>query len=74
MSFFNAQATQTKFLAVKRISPGKGGFDEGDVPVDRGAVPEGFDVGGVDGHCVDQSANPDSVTGWRKRKTVRLFV
>lgn len=56
--------------AVKSISPSKSGFNEDDVPIDLRAVPEGFDVSVVDGYDVDQSASPDSVTGWRKRKTL----
>ena len=55
-------------------SPDEGGLDERDVPVDLRAVPEGFDVGGVDGQSVGQSADPDSVTGWRKRKTPSGFL
>lgn len=52
------------------VSPDEAGLDEGHVPVDLGAVPEGFDVGSVDGQSVDQSADPDSVTGCRKTKTL----
>lgn len=78
MTFCNAGSTikrKSWTEALKSSSPGEGGFDEGDVPVDFGAVPEGFNVGGVDCHGVDQRANPDSVTGWReKQDSVGLFV
>ena len=58
----------------KCSSPSKGGLDKGHGPVDLGAVFEGLDVGGVDGDGVGQSAGADSITDWKKGKTlVRLF-
>lgn len=59
---------------VKGSSPSKGGLDKGHGPIDLGAVSEGFDVGGVDGYGVDQSAGPDSITDWKKRKTGQTAV
>lgn len=59
---------------VKSISPSKGGLKEGDVSVDLGAVPEGFDVGGVDGHGLGECTHTDSVAGWRKGKTLSGYL
>lgn len=51
------------------VSPCEGGLDDGHVPVDLGAVPEGLDVGGINGHGVHQSADADAVAGWRETNT-----
>lgn len=57
----------------KDKSPSKGGFNDGDVPIDFSAAPEGFDVGGVHCHCVGQTADPDSITDW-KSKAVSVYL
>lgn len=47
-------------------SPSEGGADELHVPVNLGAVPEELHVGGVYSYGVDQRANVDAITGWRR--------
>lgn len=65
-----------EFAVIKRpknktASPFEGDPQDGDVPVDLGAVPERLDVGGVDGDGVDQSAHTQAVTGCRERQWSR---
>lgn len=65
-----------KFAAIKRpknktASPFEGDPQDGDVPVDLGAVPERLDVGGVDGDGVDQRAHAQAVAGCRERQWSR---
>lgn len=65
-----------KFAAIKRpknktATPFEGDPQDGDVPVDLGAVPERLDVGGVDGDGVDQRAHAQAVAGCRERQWSR---
>lgn len=55
----------------KTASPFEGDPQDGDVPVDLGAVPEQLDVGGVDGDGVDQGAHTQAVAGCRERQWSR---
>ncbi len=73
-SLWFIQTSEKVVFSAESVSPREGGFDEGDVPVDLCAIPEGLDVGGVHSHGVDESTNADSITGWRKRKTLSGFL
>lgn len=37
------------------------------IPVNLGTVPEELHIGGIDSYGVAQSANPDAITGWRRK-------
>lgn len=49
------------------FSPSERGPEEVHVPVNLGAVPEALNVGGVHSYGVDQGANPDAITDWRRK-------
>lgn len=49
------------------VSPSEGSPDEVHIPVNLGAVPEELNIGGIYSDGVDQSANPDTITGWRRK-------
>lgn len=44
------------------VSPSEGGLNDGHISIDLGAVPEELNIGGIDGHGVDQSTNPNAIT------------
>lgn len=49
------------------LSPSERGPEEVHVPVNLGAVPEALNVGGVHSYGVDQGANSDAITDWRRK-------
>lgn len=62
------------YFTVSDVSPGEGGFEERDVTDDLVAVPEGFDVGGVDGNGIAQNPDPNAVTRWWRTETRVIFL